>query len=125
VKSTLVGHSSQRFWIDCFRSLKGRCADEKSAFILLSVASSFSAAVMFNGHGHAQPVSARFSRSEIPGFVAGFGTTFAAVPDLVAMLRRSSSKGMNPTMAAIMVPYQILSIWYGLLIVSRPVCSGI
>ena len=30
----------------------------------------------------------RFLRSEIFGFVAGFGTTFAAVPDLVAMLSR-------------------------------------
>src|SRR4051812_39842196 len=27
-------------------------------------------------------------RSEIFGFVAGFGTTFAALPDLLAMLRR-------------------------------------
>jgi hypothetical protein len=32
----------------------------------------------------------RFNRSEIFGFVAGFGTTFAAVPDLVAMFRRKS-----------------------------------
>lgn len=37
------------------------------------------------------------------------------------MLRRRSSKGMNPTMAAIMGVFQILWIWYGLLIVSRPV----
>jgi len=29
-----------------------------------------------------------FTRSEVFGFVAGFGTTFAAVPDLIAMLRR-------------------------------------
>ena len=63
----------------------------------------------------------RFTRSEILGLVAGFGTTFAAVPDLVAMFRRRSSKGMNPTMAAIMGAFQILWIWYGLLIVSRPV----
>ena len=34
--------------------------------------------------------------SEIVGFLAGFGTTFAAVPDLLAMLRRRSSAGMNP-----------------------------
>ena len=33
----------------------------------------------------------RFQRSEIFGFVAGFGTTFAAVPDLAAMLKRRSS----------------------------------
>jgi MtN3 and saliva related transmembrane protein len=36
------------------------------------------------------------------------------------MLRRRSSKGMNPTMAAIMGAFQILWIWYGLLIDSRP-----
>ena len=29
----------------------------------------------------------RFQRSEILGFVAGFGTTFAAVPDLVTMVQ--------------------------------------
>src|SRR5438132_2849877 len=40
----------------------------------------------------------RFQRSEVFGFVAGFGTTFAAVPDLVRMLKRRSSRGMNPTM---------------------------
>jgi hypothetical protein len=44
----------------------------------------------------------RFSRSEIFSFVAGLGTTFAAVPDLVAMLRRRSSAGVNPRMATIM-----------------------
>ena len=32
----------------------------------------------------------RFQRSEVFGFVAGFGTTFAAVPDLVGMLKRRS-----------------------------------
>lgn len=63
----------------------------------------------------------RFQRSEVFGFVAGFGTTFAAVPDLIAMLRRRSSQGMNPRMAAIMCAFQILWIYYGLLIVSRPV----
>jgi MtN3 and saliva related transmembrane protein len=63
----------------------------------------------------------RFTRSEILGFVAGFGTTFAVLPDLIAMLRRRSSAGMNPKMAAIMGAFQILWIWYGLVIVSRPV----
>ena len=62
-----------------------------------------------------------FSRSEILGFVAGFGTTFAALPDLLAMLRRRSSAGMKPRMAAIMGVFQILWIYYGLLIASRPV----
>jgi MtN3 and saliva related transmembrane protein len=63
----------------------------------------------------------RFQRSEIFGFVAGFGTTFAAVPDLVLMLKRRSSVGMNPRMAAIMGLFQILWVYYGLLIASRPV----
>jgi uncharacterized protein with PQ loop repeat len=62
-----------------------------------------------------------FQRSEVLGIVAGFGTTFAAVPDLLAMIKRRSSKGMNPRMAAITGTFQILWIYYGLLIVSRPV----
>ena len=62
-----------------------------------------------------------FSRSEILGFVAGFGTTFAAMPDLIAMLKRRSSAGMNPRMVAIMGVFQILWVYYGLLIASRPV----
>ena len=53
-----------------------------------------------------------FRRSEVVGFVAGFGTTFAALPDLIAMLKR---------MAAIMGAFQILWVYYGLLIASRPV----
>jgi len=65
----------------------------------------------------------RFYRSEIFGFVAGLGTTFAAVPDLVAMLRRRSSAGMNPRMVAIMAIFQVLWIYYGLLIASRPVIA--
>src|SRR5215471_1846385 len=65
----------------------------------------------------------RFHRSEIFGFVAGFGTTFAAVPDLIAMFRRRSSAGMNPRMAAITGVFQILWVYYGLLIVSRPVVA--
>jgi len=63
----------------------------------------------------------RFQRSEILGLVAGFGTTFAGVPDLLAMLKRRSSAGMNPTMAGIMGVFQIAWVYYGLLIVSRPV----
>jgi uncharacterized protein with PQ loop repeat len=63
----------------------------------------------------------RFQRSEIFGFVACFGTTFAAVPDLLLMLKRRSSVGMNPRMAAIMGLFQILWVYYGLLIASRPV----
>jgi MtN3 and saliva related transmembrane protein len=65
----------------------------------------------------------RFQRSDIFGLVAGFGTTFAAVPDLVAMFRRRSSAGMNPRMAAILGIFQILWVYYGLLIASRPVVA--
>ena len=65
----------------------------------------------------------KFHRSEILGFVAGFGTTFAAMPDLIAMLRRRSSAGMNPRMVAIMGVFQILWVYYGLLIASRPVIA--
>jgi MtN3 and saliva related transmembrane protein len=43
------------------------------------------------------------------------------MPDLIAMLRRRSSAGMNPRMAAIMGVFRILCIYYGLLIASRPV----
>jgi uncharacterized protein with PQ loop repeat len=63
----------------------------------------------------------RFHRSEIVGLIAGFGTTFAALPDLVAMLKRRSSAGINPRMAGIMGVFQIVWVYYGLLIVSRPV----
>jgi MtN3 and saliva related transmembrane protein len=63
----------------------------------------------------------RFQRSEIFGFVAGLGTTFAVLPDLIVMMRRKSSAGMNPRMAAIVGTFQILWVYYGLLIVSRPV----
>jgi len=63
----------------------------------------------------------RFLRSELFGFLAGMGTTFAALPDLIAMLRRRSSAGMNPRMAAIIGTFQILWVYYGLLIISRPV----
>jgi MtN3 and saliva related transmembrane protein len=65
----------------------------------------------------------RFQRSEIFGFFAGLGTTFAAVPDLLAMLRRRSAAGMNPRMAAIMGVFQIFWVYYGLLILSRPVIA--
>ena len=62
-----------------------------------------------------------FQRSEIVGMVAGFGTTFAALPDLLAMLKRRSSAGMNPRMAGIMCVFQVAWVYYGLLIASRPV----
>jgi MtN3 and saliva related transmembrane protein len=65
--------------------------------------------------------SVQIPLAEIIGFVAGFGTTFAAMPDLIAMLKRRSCLGMNPTMAAIMGTFQIVWVYYGFLIESRPV----
>jgi MtN3 and saliva related transmembrane protein len=61
--------------------------------------------------------------SQIIGFVAGFGTTFAALPDLVAMLKRRSGVGMNPRMAAITGTFQILWVIYGALIGSRNIIT--
>jgi len=74
-------------------------------------------------HDTASLLAPRFQRSEVFGFVAGLGTTFAALPDLIAMLRRRSSRGMNPRMAGIMGVFQIGWIYYGLLIASRPVVA--
>jgi len=74
-------------------------------------------------HDTASLLLPRFQRSEVLGFVAGFGTTFAAVPDLIKMFKRRSSKGMNPTMAGIMGVFQIVWVYYGLLIASRPVVA--
>jgi len=65
----------------------------------------------------------RFQRSEILGFVAGVGTTFAAVPDLVAMLKRRSSAGMNPRTVGFMGVFQIVWLYDGLLIAARPVIA--
>ena len=39
------------------------------------------------------------------------------------MFRRRSSEGMNPTMAAIMGVFQIVWVYYGLLIESRPLVA--
>ena len=74
-------------------------------------------------HDTASLLAPHLMRSEIVGLLAGAGTTFAALPDLIAMLRRRSSRGMNPRMAGIMGVFQIGWIYYGLLIVSRPVVA--
>jgi MtN3 and saliva related transmembrane protein len=57
--------------------------------------------------------------TQIIGLVAGLGTSFAALPDLIAMLNRRSGIGMNPRMAAVSGTFQILWITYGALIGSR------
>ena len=72
-------------------------------------------------HDTASLIVPALNRSEIVGLVAGFGTTFAALPDLLAMLKRRSSAGMNPRMAGIMGVFQVAWVYYGLLIASRPV----
>lgn len=74
-------------------------------------------------HDTASLLIPRFQRSEVVGLLAGFGTTFAGMPDLIKMLKRRSSKGMNPSMAGIMGVFQIVWIYYGLLILSRPVVA--
>jgi MtN3 and saliva related transmembrane protein len=76
-----------------------------------------------NVHDASSLLVPEFQRSEVIGFVAGLGTTFAAVPDLIGMLKRRSSKGINPTMAGIIGVFQIVWIYYGLLIASRPVIA--
>ena len=58
---------------------------------------------------------------DVVGFVAGFGTTFAALPDLIGMLKRRSSAGMHPRMAGIMCLFQVGWLYYGFLITSRPI----
>jgi uncharacterized protein with PQ loop repeat len=63
-----------------------------------------------------------FYKSENPaiaesiGLIAGLGTTFAAMPDLLVMLKNRSTKGMNPRMAAIMGTFQTLWLVYGVMI---------
>lgn len=74
-------------------------------------------------HDTASLLLPHFKRSDIVGLVAGFGTTFAAVPDMIKMFRRKSTVGMNPTMALIIGLFQIVWVYYGLLILSRPVVA--
>jgi MtN3 and saliva related transmembrane protein len=57
--------------------------------------------------------------TQIIGLVAGLGTSFAALPDLIAILNRRSGVGMNPRMAVVSGTFQILWITYGVLIGSR------
>jgi uncharacterized protein with PQ loop repeat len=62
-------------------------------------------------------------KSELWGLIAGFGTTFASAPDLIAMLKRRSSAGLHPRMASILAVFQVTWMYYGLLIESRPVVA--
>jgi uncharacterized protein with PQ loop repeat len=89
--------------------------------LLIAAAALLSACEGLGIHDTQSLLIPSLQRSEVFGIVAGFGTTFAAFPDLIAMLRRRSSAGMNPRMAGIMGVFQILWVYYGLLILSRPV----
>lgn len=74
-----------------------------------------------NGDAFAEPPPYGMeSLTPLVGFVAGLGTTFAAMPDLFAMLKRRSHCGLEPRMAAITGSFQILWLLYGLLIGSTP-----
>ena len=68
-------------------------------------------------------IAPTLQRSEIIGFLADLGPTFAAMPDLIAMIKRRSTAGMNPRMAGIIGVFQIRWVYYGLLIASRPVIA--
>ncbi len=61
------------------------------------------------------------SLDEITGFVAGLGTTFAGLPDLITMIKQRGTGGLKPRMNLITGLFQILWVVYGFLIVSRPV----
>lgn len=63
----------------------------------------------------------RFQRSEVFGFIAGLGTTFAPFPDLIVMLKRRSHTGINVRLLRILAVFQLIWVYYGLLIHSRPV----
>lgn len=72
-------------------------------------------------HDVSSLIAPKFHRSEIVGLIAGFGTTFAGLPDLIGMFKRRSSSGMNPRIVAILCVFQVVWVYYGLLIASRPV----
>ena len=97
--------------------------------LLLTYAILFVALLSLCGCGDLVPhdtsalIDPNLKRSEVVGFVGALGATFAVVPDLRRMLRCRSSTGMSPRMAAIMGIFQIIWIYYGLLIASRPVIA--
>ena len=100
-----------------------RCTEMKFALILLSLGA-LCGCQHWMPHDTPSLLAPHIQRSEIIGILAGFGTTFAALPDLTEMLKRRSSASMKPRMAAIMGVFQTLWVYYGLLILSRPVFYG-
>jgi uncharacterized protein with PQ loop repeat len=105
------------------RSAVKRCQSNRLALAIAIVALSVCYGCKELGVDTASLLMPRFQKSEVYGFVAGLGTTFAAMPDLVAMLRQRSTAGMHPRMASILVVFQVVWIYYGLLINSRPVIA--
>src|SRR5580692_10717291 len=65
---------------------------------------------------HAELTQSQVSAVRGRRHCGGVWNDLAAVPDLVAMLKRRSSAGMNPRMTAIMGTFQVLWVYYGLLI---------
>jgi len=101
--------------------VRRRSLDKLSLGVLLASVIALQGCESLGIHDATSLLLPTFQRSEVIGFIAGFGTTFAALPDLIGMLRRRSSAGMNPRMAGIMCVFQFAWVYYGLLIASRPV----
>jgi uncharacterized protein with PQ loop repeat len=95
--------------------------DKRALGVLLPSVVVLQGCESLGSHDTASLLVPPMKRSEVVGLVAGFGTTFAAMPDLLAMLKRRSTAGMNPRMAGIMCVFQVAWVYYGLLIASRPV----
>jgi MtN3 and saliva related transmembrane protein len=91
--------------------------------VLLPSVIALAACEVIGIHDTKSLINPAFSRSDVVGFLAGFGTTVAALPDLLVMFKRRSSAGMNPRMAGIMCVFQFAWVYYGLLILSRPVIA--
>ncbi|MBO3459691.1 SemiSWEET family sugar transporter [Aetokthonos hydrillicola] len=70
-----------------------------------------------------QKSSSHSSAVEGIGLIAGCGTTFAALPDFITMLKRRSTKGFNPRMAAITGIFQVIWVVYGYLIAAPAVIT--
>jgi MtN3 and saliva related transmembrane protein len=103
--------------------MKKSCLGPLTIALLLAIALALPCCGELAIHDTSSLLVPTLKRSEFVGFIAGLGTTFAALPDLVAMVKRRSSSGMNPRMAAIMGAFQFGWVYYGLLIASRPVIA--
>jgi MtN3 and saliva related transmembrane protein len=101
--------------------MNDHCSNKVKLGVLVLSVIAFQGCQSLGIHDTASLLSPKLQRSEVVGFVAGLGTTFAGLPDLLAMLKRRSSAGMNPRMAGIMCAFQFAWVYYGLLIASRPV----